>query len=459
MTTALIRRPTFLVALFTTRYQPEEIPNASKATLKHWRLALRCLTRFLEREPTLDDLTETMLESCIRFYLDTGSSNTADVISAKVVALWRFAARLGLVSTWPRFPRPRVTAAGVSLPPKPPKPKRVRRRDRKRWRFEHPDPTGKPGWQLGKPREPVAKDPILIPAIFDTSTPLRALAALYVDRKLFAASQTTISHYETAIRILERLVKREPIVSDLTEENVIGVMRLTMRAGRVPQTANAYRAKLVALWNFACRRGLLKEWPDLKKLNEPRKIPFVWMPGQMELIFAAVKRQTWCIGDVPAPDWFTAFLLTMWDTTERLGALLQVRPCDLQGNWLVIPAEFRKWKREDKAHRLGSDTMDALQRIIAPGRPRIFPWPYSLSTLFARYRAILKEAGLATSRKAMFHAVRRTVASYYQQAGGDASQLLGHADPRTTRESYLSPLIVQVAQVSDLLPRPIGGAN
>ena len=57
----ILSRPESLADLFANRYQPEEIPLASKATLKHWMLALRAFAEFLQAPPTVSDLTETNL--------------------------------------------------------------------------------------------------------------------------------------------------------------------------------------------------------------------------------------------------------------------------------------------------------------------------------------------------------------------------------------------------------------
>jgi hypothetical protein len=50
--------------------------------------------------------------------------------------------------------------------------------------------------------------------------------------------------------------------------------------------------------------------------------------------------------------------------------------------------------------------------------------------------------------------MRRSVASYFKQAGGDATELLDHS-ARSVTQAYLDPRIVTQVQAMDLLP-PIG---
>ena len=85
----------------------------------------------------------------------------------------------------------------------------------------------------------------------------------------------------------------------------------------------------------------------------------------------------------------------------------------------------------------------------------IFPWPYCPSMLWLRYKKIIRRAGLPTGRKRAFHCMRKSAASHFEAAGGNATELLGHSDRRVTL-SYLSPTIVKPQQSSALLFSPTG---
>jgi hypothetical protein len=78
--------------------------------------------------------------------------------------------------------------------------------------------------------------------------------------------------------------------------------------------------------------------------------------------------------------------------------------------------------------------------------------------LWPAYTEILKRAGLPHDRKSKFHRMRRTVASFFEAAGANATALLGHS-ARSVTEGYLDPRLVRTPQPSELLPRPTGGAG
>jgi len=62
----------------------------------------------------------------------------------------------------------------------------------------------------------------------------------------------------------------------------------------------------------------------------------------------------------------------------------------------------------------------------------------------------LAAAGLPTDRRSKFHRIRRTVASAVAEAGGNPSEALDHASPKTTKR-YLDPRIVGTQPVDSIL--------
>jgi integrase len=107
---------------------------------------------------------------------------------------------------------------------------------------------------------------------------------------------------------------------------------------------------------------------------------------------------------------------------------------------------------EDKLIRLGDDTQAALDRIRQPRRKLLFPWRRTPNTLYYHYGQLLRRAGLPDDGRCKFHRMRRSVASYYESAGGNATELLGHTSRRTT-QGYLDPRIVTTTQPCDVLDR------
>lgn len=95
----------------------------------------------------------------------------------------------------------------------------------------------------------------------------------------------------------------------------------------------------------------------------------------------------------------------------------------------------------------------SLQTIHRERNTRVFPWPYTDTYLWRKYEALLNRAGLPSDRAHKFHCVRKSVASYFEAAGGNATELLGHSSRRITRR-YLDPRVVSPPQASDVLFRP-----
>lgn len=160
------------------------------------------------------------------------------------------------------------------------------------------------------------------------------------------------------------------------------------------------------------------------------------------------------IGKIPAKDWWPALLLTLFDTAERIGAVMALcwPSVDLGRGWIIFDAMTRKGRTADNVKRIAGDTTKALKNI-RHGDDNVFPWPYAPTSLWTRYELLLAAAGLPNDRKHKFHAIRKTTASHYEAAGGNATSLLGHASRRNT-ERYLDPRIVNPTQPIDLLWRP-----
>jgi integrase len=152
-------------------------------------------------------------------------------------------------------------------------------------------------------------------------------------------------------------------------------------------------------------------------------------------------------------------VLTIWDTAEQIGAVraLTWQHADLDGGWVRFIAEGRKGATSDNVLPLAADTIAALQDL-----PRasdcVFEWPYHPSYIFRRLGRIMRRAGLPNDRMHKFHVLRKSVASYYEAAGGNATELLKHSERKVTR-GYLDPRIVKVAPAIDLVFRPNAAAS
>ena len=112
--------------------------------------------------------------------------------------------------------------------------------------------------------------------------------------------------------------------------------------------------------------------------------------------------------------WWSAFILTLYDTGLRFNALM-LRPTtdlDMQSGWLAIDAADQK-QRKAQSLKLHSDTLSFVRAMTPADRPFLFPWPYVCSKVIRdNYRAILQAAALPSSKRDLFHKLRRTSATF-----------------------------------------------
>jgi len=272
---------------------------------------------------------------------------------------------------------------------------------------------------------------------------------------LRSRSDNTRRLYCTSIRTFSRWLQRPAVLQDLNDTTVNRFLDYFRHLPRSPFSVNKERANLLAMWRFACRKKLLDEWPDVLPEVEPERVPQAWTASEIARLLGACEREPGTIGEVPAAAWWRALHLVCWDTGERIGAVrdLEWPHADLEAGFMLVPAELRKGKRRDRLYKLASDTIAALQAIRQPVREKIFPWPYSPTYLWRRYARLLDRAHLPRDRHCKFHRIRRSVATHYEAAGGNATELLGHSS-RSVTLAYLDPRIVPKQHAVDLLFRP-----
>jgi hypothetical protein len=286
---------------------------------------------------------------------------------------------------------------------------------------------------------------------------LRTLIPEYARYKLRGSRETTRFKYEFAIDHWSDFLRRDPTTEDLSDDAILDLLWSLVESKTIkPVTANMYGAKLRALWNFAARKAYVQTWPTFPKLPEDESLPIAFTPGELAKLFFQIDQLTGWVSGIPARDWWRSLCLAIWDSAERITAIRSARFCDLSEGRLVIQAAARKGRaghRRAASYRLHRDTVHSIEAIRGD-RDLIWPWHMHETSLWNHLKRILKAAGLPTDRYHKFHCLRRSVASYSQKAGLDASAILGHTDRRVTVQSYLSPSIVEAPAPADHLFRP-----
>lgn len=276
----------------------------------------------------------------------------------------------------------------------------------------------------------------------------------YQPKRLRGALPQTINQFRCTLRAFDRHLVRPATLDDLSDETVTDFLWARINAGKTLETAIKNAKNLLALWRLAHRRKLVQNWPEGELPVRPERIPRALTEDELQRLFSVVLSLEGEIGGIPAAGWWNALFRVIWDTGERIGAVLKLRWCDidLHGRYLVSRAETRKWKRRDKGWPIGDDTAAALRAIRKPVRELAFPWNRCPSRLYYYLSKITTAAGLPNSREFKFHAVRKSVASHFAARGGDATALLDHSSASVTK-LYLDPRIVKPVSACDVLFR------
>jgi integrase len=283
---------------------------------------------------------------------------------------------------------------------------------------------------------------------------------LYKPKKLFGKSPETVRLYEYTFRYFSAYLGREPALTDLTDESVMGCMEWIRAKPLSLRTANKTRDQLCALWSFLARKGIVKTFPDVPAFPQPEKTPIAWTQSQIRKLWEMCEAQGGYVGGIPAGLYWLALHSVAWDSLERIGAVKQLLRTDLRmdNKWVHFRAETRKGRRKESTSPLHPVTTELLTRICEcqPREPKLFPWPLNHSYFWIKYRAMRERASLPTDREHSFHCIRKTGASFADAAGADASKLLGHSSRAVTERYYLDPTISQRQQAVDFLFRPDG---
>jgi integrase len=306
----------------------------------------------------------------------------------------------------------------------------------------------------GRSTGQAAEGPLPVKPIQEKAAPLGlwALVQLY-EQYHPDCSPGNLNQLSIAVRLFERWAGRVLTLDDLSAPMVIQFLSDYLRKGSSPATVNCKRCYLLALWRFARKLRLCSRGPhDIPRMRERPELPEAWTVDEIGKILTVASKATGDFAGVPAGQWWTSLLLTLYDSGERIGAAKKLTPqdLDLDAGLVVFPAKIQKTGRP-RLRRLHPETIAACRAVWSAGRPLMWPCPVSRETLEQRFRAILSMAGVryGRGRGGLFHKVRRTSGSLIEAAGGDGSAHLGNTrvvfernykDPRLTAGSALVSL-------------------
>jgi len=270
-------------------------------------------------------------------------------------------------------------------------------------------------------------------------------------------SPRTVTMIAQTIDRVDRFLGRPSTVDDLTDLTIAQFLRWRAQQpwkGRMPSAATVAKDRnhLASLAELAARKKLLGEFVAVARVKVPLRPPRGYTVDEVSAMVRAGRHRYGMVGDVPAAWLWPSLIWAAWCTGERIGALLRVRweDVDLDRASVVLRGEHRK------------DHLTTLERSLSPDlvamlRPRAKPtglvWPWldhrRENSIYASLRLLCAAAGVTPKG---FHSIRKASGSYVAAAGGDASEHLGHRNPKTTRDHYLDPRIIGRKSAVTLLP-------
>jgi integrase len=244
-------------------------------------------------------------------------------------------------------------------------------------------------------------------------------------------------------------------LTDLTVARFLaGRERETCRA-----TAARDRVQLLALWRYAARKrmkasdGTLLDFPEVPIMRAPARVPVAYTSEDVALLIREARRFTGTIAGIPEGDWWSSLLLCLWESGERINAVMHTkwREVDTAGRRITFRAETRKNQTRDIDRQISPTLAAWLSGRIQSPNALVWPWDRNPCLLWKRLQGI---ASRARVQYRGFHGIRRAAVSYAEAACPGAGQKLAdHSSPAITQKSYLDPRIVpQGPSAPDLLP-------
>jgi integrase len=266
----------------------------------------------------------------------------------------------------------------------------------------------------------------------------------------------TIDVYCYAVRSLEKFAGRRLSLADLNDDLLYAW--LSQRLGEVSvRTVRRERGDLLTVWRWAADNGFCLSKPGrIAAPKQHRREPVAWTVEEMRRLVAACDQLTGRsrTTGIAWSAWARSLILTCYYTGARIGALMQVRPADidLDKATITLRPETQKPRREGIL-RLPPVAVEAIRAICDPARSLVWRLHRSKRSPRHHLTRLLKAAGLTVDRYHAFHCLRKTCYTHTAIAAGlaVASRQLGHRSDLSS--VYLDRSQLPEPQAADVLPR------
>jgi len=272
-------------------------------------------------------------------------------------------------------------------------------------------------------------------------------------------SDRTVQIYGESIAQFAKFLGHEPTVDDLEDMAVAEFIRWRAKQTRgtrliSPETVTKDRTHILCLWTFTCKKKLhpTGEWPGLPKRHRITHTPDAYTAEDIQKLVIASRYRIGRIAGRPAGWWWPGLIMALFQTGERIGAVMATRwsDVDLERGWITFRASTRKGRSEDNVKRISPELVAWLKQHAGMPNELVWPWDRLPRSIYASWRVLCEKAGV---RNRAFHAFRKSSCSYVHAAGGDATAHAMHADPEMTLRHYLDPKITGRGSSLALLPK------
>ena len=268
------------------------------------------------------------------------------------------------------------------------------------------------------------------------------LDTVYVPLRLRGRSKESVRLLRHAITQYGRWLGRPATLDDL-DDLAVSQWLTAMGQKKAPNSVARERSGILALWNLAQGRGLVRLRPTVAPELVPQSVPRAFTEDELLRLAGAARQAIGWVGPVPACVFFPALLAVGLETGERISAILHTPACCWRRPMLTVPASVRKGARQERVYELSPEASDLLDAASRHSGPTVFWWLASGTALRKRWKTITRRAGVGDGRDVQFHALRRSTASFLAAAGLDATAFLGHSSDRVTRRSYIDPRVAE----------------
>ena len=275
----------------------------------------------------------------------------------------------------------------------------------------------------------------------------------------------TVLMYLATLARFRDFLGREPVVDDLDDLTVskfIRWRRVTQHSRWKlvsPASLAKDSAHIRTLWNWLAKKrskrsdGELIEFPDYARPKVPKPVPKAYKAEELAKLVEAARHRKGEICGKPAAWYWTTKLQAMFQTGERIGAVMEIRwsQVDLEQRTLTFLAATRKGHRETITRPITPDLAKMLAVQKGPPEARVWPWLDDREPLSAynSLRVLCRVAGVPYKP---FHAIRKSTASYLKRAGISAKKQLGHSSEEMAETHYYDEEITGRESNLDYLP-------